>query len=90
LRWGPANGIKIDPAGAIVVQGQETTSGTAVSFGYAAGGSRQQILIFGYVECSVGESGFLQLQFAQNTADAVETTTIQSGSSYLKVTIYQP
>ena len=90
LRWGPANGIKIDPAGAIVVQGQETTSGTAVSFGYAAGGSRQQILILGYVECSVGESGFLQLQFAQNTADAVEPTTIQSGSSYLKVTTYQP
>jgi hypothetical protein len=89
LRWGPVNGIKIDDAGAIAVQGVETVSGTAISFGYAAGGSRQQILINGYVECSAGESGFLQLQFAQNTADALQPVTVREGSSYLKVTTYQ-
>ena len=88
LRWGPANGIKIDAAGSVVGQAQEVVSGTAVSFGYAAGGSRQQILLKGYVECSAGESGFLQLQFAQNTADA-GPTTVRNGSSYLKVTTYQ-
>lgn len=85
LRWGPANSIKVDTAGAVVVQGQETSSGTAVVFGYAAGGNRQQILLKGYVECSAGESGFLQLQFAQNTASAVEPVTLRSGSSYLRV-----
>jgi hypothetical protein len=85
LRWGPANGIKVDASGSIVVQGQETVSGNAMSFGYDAGGDRQQILLKGYVECSAGESGFLQLQFAQNTADSLEPVTIRNGSSYLKV-----
>jgi hypothetical protein len=89
LRWGPANGIKVNAAGSVAVQAQETVSGTAISFGYAAGSSRQQILLNGYVECGSGESGFLQLQFAQNTADALEPVTIRSGSSYLKVTTYQ-
>jgi hypothetical protein len=88
LRWGPANSIKIDPAGAIVVEGQTTTSGTAVSFGYATGGTRQQILIKGYVACGA-IAGNLQLQFAQDTADA-GPTTIRNGSSYLSVFRYIP
>jgi hypothetical protein len=88
LRWGPANGIKVDTAGSVVGQAQEIVSGAAVSFGYIAGTSRQQILLKGYVECGSGESGMLQLQFAQNTSSAT-STTLRSGSSYLQVTTHQ-
>lgn len=87
LRWGPANSIKIDPTGTIVVQAQTVTSGAAVSFGYAAGGNRQQILIKGYVACGA-TAGNLQLQFAQDTADA-GPTTIRNGSSHLSVFKYE-
>ena len=89
LRWGPINGMKVDPAGSIVVQGQETTSGNAISFGYASVGSRQLITVTGYVECSAGENGNLQLQWAQNTASSLEYTTVRNGSSYLKVFTYK-
>jgi hypothetical protein len=85
LRWGPVNAIKIDPAGTIVAQGQQTVSGNSVSFGYESGGARQQILIKGYVECGTGESGMLQLQYAQDTATALEPLTVRAGSSYIKV-----
>jgi hypothetical protein len=89
LRWGPINGMKVDPTGSIVVQGQETTSGNAISFGYASAGSRQLITVTGYVECSAGENGNLQLQWAQNTASSAEPTTVRNGSSYLKVFTYK-
>jgi hypothetical protein len=89
LRWGPINGLKVDPTGSIVVQGQETTSGNAISFGYSSAGSRQAIMVAGYVECGIGESGSLQLQWAQDTASSLEPTTVRDGSSYLKVFTYK-
>jgi hypothetical protein len=93
LRWGPANSIKVDASGSVVAQGQETTSGNAMSFGYAAGNARQQILLKGFVQTSgtfATQVGFLQLQFAQNTASGAQPVTVRSGSSYLRVTQYTP
>ena len=88
LRWGPINGMKVDPSGSVVVQGQETTSGASMAFGYAAaGGSRQLITVAGYVECDAGESGDLQLRWAQNTASSAEPTTVRSGSSLKVLTL---
>ena len=89
LRWGPINGLKVDPTGSVVVQGQETSSGNAISFGSAPGGARQLITVTGYVECGAGENGNLQLQWAQNTASSLEPTTVRNGSSYLKVFTYK-
>jgi hypothetical protein len=89
LRWGPINGIKLDTSSTIVYQEQETTSGAAVSFGYSGSGAREQIVIKGYVECSAGENGLLRLQWAQNTASAIQSTTVRAGSSYLKVMTHQ-
>jgi len=81
LRWGPSNSIKIDAADAVVTQVQTLVTGTAVTFGSTT--SRRQIVIEGSVE-NGATAGFLQLQWAQAVATAVNTT-VYGNMSHLRI-----
>lgn len=81
LRWGPSNGIKVDAADTVVPQVQTLASGTSVIFGSTT--SRRQIVIEGSVE-NGATAGFLQLQWAQSVATAVNTT-VYGNMSHLRI-----
>ena len=81
LRWGPSNGIKVDAADAVVPQLQTLVSGTAVTFGSTT--SRRQIVIEGSFN-NGSTAGYLQLQWAQAVATAVNTT-VYGGASHLRI-----
>jgi hypothetical protein len=81
LRWGPSNGIKIDAADAVVPQSQTFVSGTSVTFGSTT--SRRQIVIEGSFE-NGATAGYLQLQWAQAVATAVNTT-VYGNMSHMRI-----
>ena len=81
VRWGPSNGIKVDAADAVVSQLQTAVSGTPVTFGSTT--SRRQIVIEGLFE-NGATAGYLQLQWAQAVATAVNTT-VYGGTSHLRI-----
>jgi len=70
IRWGSTGGIRVDEEDTIVADALTVAGATAVAFGGST--SRRIINVSGYVR-TVGTGGLLQLQWAQNTSDAVNT-----------------
>jgi len=81
LHWSSANGIKADITGSITQIDVITGSGTSDSFYSAV--NKNTILLSGFVDMG-SNSGYLQLQWAQNAATAVNTT-VNNRISYIKI-----
>lgn len=82
LTYGPEGNIRIDPNGNIIVSNPR--SGGAIPTATAGVGTFRTMTIVGHVITN-GTAGNLQLQFAQNTADAGDTRIL--GASCIEAVI---